>query len=300
MIRRLPRKPKYASVPTDFGIEVRSMTKALRGRLILDRVDLEVRRGTLAVLEGSNGAGKTTLIRSLATVVAPDSGTVLVNGYDVVRQSLDVRRSIGVSFANERSLYWRINAFENLELFGKIAGLAKPAIAERSVDLLEQLRLMDVSRLQVARLSTGQRQRLMVARAFLTDPAVVLLDEPFRGIDGEGLHSIIDLVTDRVGHGTTALIVAPLIDAIVPAADRTYRIQDGRIWPTGADRSAGGQGDHGNPGDQGNPSDDGDPGATGNPGDERSQGADGSAATAGAVEPEGRLPQTGGRVGEHP
>jgi ABC-2 type transport system ATP-binding protein len=185
MIRRLPRKPKYASVPTDYGIEVRSMTKALRGRLILDRVDLEVRRGTLAVLEGSNGAGKTTLIRSLATVVAPDSGTVLVNGYDVVRQSLDVRRSIGVSFANERSLYWRINAFENLELFGKIAGLAKPAIAERSVDLLEQLRLMDVSTLQVARLSTGQRQRLMVARAFLTDPAVVLLDEPFRGIDGE-------------------------------------------------------------------------------------------------------------------
>lgn len=236
MIRRLHAIRSNGAVSTDYGIEVRDLTKALRGRVILDGVDLAVPRGTLALLEGSNGTGKTTLIRTLATVVAPDGGSVVVNGYDVVRQSLDVRRSIGVSFANERSLYWRINAFENLELFGKIAGLAKPVISARSEELLERVHLMAVSTLQVARLSTGQRQRLMVARALLTDPAVVLLDEPFRGIDGEGLDSIIDLVAERVGRGTTALIVAPLIDAIVPAADATFEIRDGRIHPTGKGR----------------------------------------------------------------
>jgi ABC-type multidrug transport system ATPase subunit len=218
--------------PGSDGIEVRGVTKSLRGRLILDHVDLTVPRGSLAVMEGSNGAGKTTLVRTLATVVAPDAGTARVSGYDVVRQSLDVRRCIGVSFANERSLYWRINSFQNLELFGKIAGLPKRVIASRSAELIERLGIGHVSLNQVARMSTGQRQRLMVARALLTEPAVILLDEPFRGIDEEGLGSILGLVKERVAKGVTALIVAPLVDAILPAADATYIISGGVIRST--------------------------------------------------------------------
>jgi ABC-2 type transport system ATP-binding protein len=225
-------RPRRTSGPTPDGIEVQGVTKSLRGRLILDHVDLTVPRGSLTVMEGSNGAGKTTLVRTLATVVAPDAGTARVNGYDVVRQSLDVRRSIGVSFANERSLYWRINSFQNLELFGKIAGLPKRVIASRSADLIERLGINHVALNQVARMSTGQRQRLMVARALLTDPAVILLDEPFRGIDEEGLGAILGLVKERVANGVTALIVAPLVDAILPAADATYIISGGVIRPT--------------------------------------------------------------------
>jgi ABC-type multidrug transport system ATPase subunit len=215
------------------GIEVRGVTKRLRGRLILDGVDLTVPRGTLAVMEGSNGAGKTTLVRTLATVVSPDAGTAVVNGYDVVRQSLEVRRSVGVSFANERSLYWRLDSYQNLELFGKIAGLPKKVIAARSADLIERLGILHVADGQVARMSTGQRQRLMVARALLTEPVVILLDEPFRGIDEEGLGSILGLVKERVDQGATALIVAPLADAILPSADATYMIAGGVIRPTG-------------------------------------------------------------------
>ena len=226
-------RSRRAGQPDSDGIEVAGVTKSLRGRLILDHVDLTVPRGTLAVMEGSNGAGKTTLVRTLATVVAPDSGTARVNGYDVIRQSLDVRRTIGVSFANERSLYWRINSFQNLELFGKIAGLPKRIIASRSADLIERLGIAHVAQGQVARMSTGQRQRLMVARALLNDPAVILLDEPFRGIDEEGLAAILGLVKERVADGATALIVAPLIDAITPAADATYIVSGGVIRPTG-------------------------------------------------------------------
>ena len=150
-----------------------------------------------------------------------------------------------MSFANERSLYWRINAMENLELFGKIAGLSKTAIAQRSADLLEQLRLVSVSTLQVSMLSTGQRQRLMVARALLTDPAVMLLDEPFRGIDGEGLDAILELVIARVDMGATALIVAPVIDAIARFADAVFEIRDGTIRPTGTGPKAGASGSDG-------------------------------------------------------
>jgi ABC-2 type transport system ATP-binding protein len=239
--RRHKAQPQTSDQPN--GIELCGIGKSLRGRRILHDVDLTVPRGTIAVVEGDNGAGKTTLVRILATVVSPDSGTALINGCNVATQGLAVRRSIGVSFANERSLYWRINAFQNLELFGKIAGLSKRVIAERSATLVEELDLMPVARGQVARMSTGQRQRLMVARALLTDPSVILLDEPFRGLDQSGLEALLGLVAKRAQGGATTLIVAPLIAAVLPLADSTYRIESGTIraaLPTGNDDRAGG------------------------------------------------------------
>ncbi len=207
------------------------MSKALRGKPILADADLVVPKGTVALVEGENGAGKTTLVRVLATVVTPDCGSAEVNGYDVVSQALMVRRSVGVSFANERSLYWRINAFQNLELFGKIAGLSKATISKRSSGLLEELHLLGVAAGQVAHMSTGQRQRLMVARALLTEPAVLLLDEPFRGLDEQGVNILIDLVRKRALAGTTVLIVAPLVEAVLSIADAAYRIDGGRSRP---------------------------------------------------------------------
>lgn len=161
------------------------------------------------------------------------------NGFDVTRESIQVRRSIGVSFANERSLYWRINGFENLELFGKISGLSKSVIRDRSAELLDALHLTEVATGQVARMSTGQRQRLMVARALLTDPDLLLLDEPFRGLDEDGLKALIELVEARVRTGVTALIVAPQIEAVLPIADATYRIDNGSIVATSTNRLGG-------------------------------------------------------------
>lgn len=234
--RRTNDGPVSDGNPSGDGIEVRGLSKALRGRAILTNADLVVPRGTVAVVDGDNGAGKTTLVRILATVVSPDKGTVRVNGYDVTGQSLQVRRSIGVSFANERSLYWRITGFQNLELFGKIAGLSKSVIGERSAALLDALDLTEVAANQVARMSTGQRQRLMVVRALLTDPAVVLLDEPFRGLDEDGLHALLGLVARRARDGLTALIVAPQIDAVLPVANATFRIEDRSLVPTSTSR----------------------------------------------------------------
>jgi ABC-type multidrug transport system ATPase subunit len=234
---RSHRRARSRATRSAQGIEVRGVTKALRGREILRGVDLEVPRGTVAVIEGDNGAGKTTLVRILATVVTPDSGSVVVNGFDAIGRGIEVRRSIGVSFANERSLYWRINAFQNLELFGKIAGLKKSVIAERSTALIGELHLTAVAGGQVSRMSTGQRQRLMVARALLTNPSTVLLDEPFRGLDEEGLQTLLDLVTSRARAGTTVLIVAPLIEAVLSVADATYRIDGGMVRPITPERA---------------------------------------------------------------
>ena len=211
------------------GIEVRGISKTLRGRCILDNVDLVVPKGTVAVIQGDNGAGKTTLVRILATVVLPDSGTANVNGYDVVKQSLGVRRSIGVSFANERSLYWRITGFQNLELFGRISGLSKRVIARRADEICDALSIGEVALGRVSRMSTGQRQRLMVARALLSWPPVLILDEPFRGLDDEGLQALIDIVKKRAAAGMTVVITAPIIEAVLPLADRSYHIEGGQL-----------------------------------------------------------------------
>jgi len=213
------------------GIVVEGVSKALRGRVILNKVSLSVPKGSIAVVEGDNGAGKTTLIRILAAVVLPDAGTVTVNGFDLARQSLSVRRSIGVSFANERSLYWRITGQQNLEMFGRIAGLSKKSLKSRAAEICDELRIRDVVSNRVARMSTGQRQRLMVARALLSDPAVLLLDEPFRGLDEDGLEALLAIVRRRAAMGMTILIVAPLIGAVLPVADAAYRIADGALTP---------------------------------------------------------------------
>jgi ABC-type multidrug transport system ATPase subunit len=211
------------------GIETEGLSKTLRSRPILVDVDLVVSRGSIAVVEGGNGAGKTTLVRMLSTVVKPDSGRAYVNGFDVQKESYDVRRSIGVSFANERSLYWRVTGFQNLELFGQMAGLSKKTVICRAAEICDELRIADVAQGRVSRMSTGQRQRLMVARALLANPSVLLLDEPFRGLDEDGLEALINIVRDRAAKGMTILIVAPLVEAILPVANATYRIKDRRL-----------------------------------------------------------------------
>jgi ABC-type multidrug transport system ATPase subunit len=211
------------------GVEIVGLSKSLRGHLILDSLDLSVPEGAIAVIEGANGTGKTTLVRILATVISPDSGSVRVGGYDARRQSLGVRRAIGVSFANERSLYWRLNGFQNLELFGRIAGLSRRTIAQRSTTICNDLQIADVCLGGVAQMSTGQRQRLMVARALLVEPSVLILDEPFRGLDAEGLDALNAIVTNEAAKGVTVLIVAPVVDPVLSIADATYRLEAGRL-----------------------------------------------------------------------
>ena len=211
------------------GIVIEGLGKSLRGHTILDNLSLTVPRGSVAVVEGSNGAGKTTLIRVLATVVTPDTGTVSVNGFDAVRNPAAIRASVGVSFANERSLYWRITGYQNLELFGRIAGLSKGTIERRSAEILDSLVMADIATKPVAQMSTGQRQRLMIARALIMNPEVLLLDEPFRGLDDVGLQALIALVRDQRARGLTTLIVAPLIDAVRALDAATYRLHEGAL-----------------------------------------------------------------------
>ena len=146
-------------------------------------VSFEVDTGEIFGLIGRNGAGKTTLTKIVATLVQPTAGSVAVHGHDSVDDDEHVRRLIGLSTAEERSFYWRLTSEQNLMFFARLHGLPDRTAKQRIKDLFGKLELDEVARRRFGELSTGNKQRLAVARALLSDPQVLLLDEPTRSLD---------------------------------------------------------------------------------------------------------------------
>ena len=146
-------------------------------------VSFEVQTGEIFGLIGRNGAGKTTLTKIVATLVQPTTGSVSVHGYDSVRDDEHVRRQVGLATAEERSFYWRLTSEQNLMFFARLHGLSDRAARQRIRDLFAKLELDEVARRRFGELSTGNKQRLAVARAMLASPPVLLLDEPTRSLD---------------------------------------------------------------------------------------------------------------------
>lgn len=146
-------------------------------------VSFGVNTGEIFGLIGRNGAGKTTLTKIVATLVQPTTGSVSVRGHDSVSDDEHVRREIGLSTAEERSFYWRLTAEQNLLFFARLNGLSDRAAKPRIKDLFAQLELDEVAKRRFGELSTGNKQRLAVARALLASPPVLLLDEPTRSLD---------------------------------------------------------------------------------------------------------------------
>lgn len=158
-------------------------------------VSFDVRRGEIFGLIGRNGAGKTTLTKIVATLVQPTSGTVTVNGFDSVDNDESVRMQVGLAGAEERSFYWRLTPEQNLMFFARLYGLRDREAKQQINRLFETLELEDAARRRFGELSTGNKQRLAVARALLASPPVLLLDEPTRSLDPLAASQMRELIT---------------------------------------------------------------------------------------------------------
>jgi ABC-2 type transport system ATP-binding protein len=167
----------FRRVRAFFRRPVKEPVEALRD------VSFAVETGEIFGLIGRNGAGKTTLTKIVATLVQPTTGSVSVHGHDSVHQDEQVRREIGLATAEERSFYWRLTAEQNLMFFARLHGLSDRAAKQRINELFAQLELEEGARRRFGELSTGNKQRLAVARAMLANPPVLLLDEPTRSLD---------------------------------------------------------------------------------------------------------------------
>ncbi len=194
-------------------------------------VSFDVYRGEIFGLIGRNGAGKTTLTKIVATLVQPTRGTVTVNGFDSVQDDEKVRVQVGLSGAEERSFYWRLTSEQNLLFFARLYGLADRVAKERIAALFAQLELEDVRRKRFGELSTGNKQRLAVARALLPDPPVLLLDEPTRSLDPLAASRMRELIKTlaRQDPPVTILFTSHNLAEVETLCSRVAIISAGKI-----------------------------------------------------------------------
>ena len=195
----------------------------------VDGVDLRIERGEVFGLLGPNGAGKSTTIRMLCTLLEPTSGTAYVNGFDIIKQSNQVRQNLGTVLAGERSIYWKLTARENLEYFAALYHLP-PEVAHRRVDeLLDRMELNARANELVEKFSTGMKQRVAIARALLARPPILLLDEPTLGLDPQAARRVRELVTELKAEGHTILLTTHYMEEADQLSDRIGIIDQGKV-----------------------------------------------------------------------
>jgi ABC-2 type transport system ATP-binding protein len=204
-----------------------------RVRAVQD-VSLTVERGEIFGLIGANGSGKSTLIRVLSSLVIADAGDVTVFGYDVERQSMEARQLINRVSADP-SFFGQMTPLENLLFFGRVYGLAAADVKVRSVDIMSRLGLTDEQQHQMVKeLSRGQQQKIAVARAFLTSPVLMLLDEPTTGLDPRSKRDVQTFVREvQRDHDATIFLTSHDMAEVEALCDRIAFLVGGRVVAAG-------------------------------------------------------------------
>ncbi|HEV2131435.1 MAG TPA: ABC transporter ATP-binding protein [Longimicrobiaceae bacterium] len=203
---------------------------------VIRDVTCEIGEGEFFGLLGPNGAGKTTLFKMLATLVLPDEGAATIAGYDVVRDAALVRRVLAPVIADERSLYWRLSARENLKLFAVLHRLDNAEIRARVEEVLRAVGLEDTAEKMVGQFSSGMKQRLLIARALLSRPRVLLLDEPTRSLDPISARRFRLFLREEIlgRQGCTVLLATHNTEEALELCDRVAVLDRGRLLAVGS------------------------------------------------------------------
>jgi sodium transport system ATP-binding protein len=213
-------------------IEFDGLTKAYGDLLAVDCLTLEVRPGEVYALLGANGAGKTTALRCLSTLLRPTGGTARVDGHDVRTDAIGARGSLGFLSAS-MGLYERLTARELLEYFGRLQGLDGARLRQTVDDHLELFEIVGFQDRLCGSLSTGQRQRVSIARAVLHDPPVLILDEPTLGLDILSGRNIFAFIHTARMRKRAVLFSTHQMDEVELLADRVGVLTNGRLVAEG-------------------------------------------------------------------
>jgi lipopolysaccharide export system ATP-binding protein len=219
-------------------LKVRGLVKNYGRRRVVDGVDFEVNPGEIVGLLGPNGAGKTTTFRMTCGLVDPDAGHVSLAGQDVTNWPMYRRAKDGGMgyLAQESSVFRKLSVQKNLLGVMEFLGMNRKVRTRRCEQLMEQFGIQHLRKSRAMSLSGGERRRLEIARALVSDPQIILLDEPFTGIDPVTIDSVQAIIRDLRDRGISILITDHQVRETLEITDRSYVIRGGRVLCHGRPR----------------------------------------------------------------
>jgi ABC-2 type transport system ATP-binding protein len=215
-----------------YAIEVSALHKSFGKVHALRGIDLAVPRGSVLGMLGPNGAGKTTAVRVLTTLLRPDSGRVVIEGYDVVRDAAAVRRRIGLA-GQATAIQLELTGRENLEIMGRLSHMPRGSVRGRAAGLLERFDIADAADRPAKTYSGGMQRRLDLAASLIAEPSVLFLDEPTTGLDPVGRLGMWEIIRELVGRGTTLLLTTQYLDEADELANTVVVVDHGRVIASG-------------------------------------------------------------------
>lgn len=219
-------------------VEVNELSKSFfdpkRGEIrAVDHVSFSAQPGRILGLLGVNGAGKTTTLRMLSTVISPGNGLAIVGGFDISKDPARVREIIGF-VSGSTGLYGRLSAKECLEYFGQLYGLSGAKLSEALSLVSEKLNLHDFLNQLCDKLSTGQKQRVSIARAIIHNPPIMFFDEPTAGLDVLASQSIMEFIEGCRDQGKTVIFSTHIMSEVERLCDDVVVIHEGRVRASGS------------------------------------------------------------------
>ncbi|AXX17259.1 LPS export ABC transporter ATP-binding protein [Leptospira borgpetersenii serovar Ceylonica] len=212
-----------------------NLIKVYNKRKVVDGASFNIKKGEVVGLLGPNGAGKTTSFYMSVGFVKPDSGKVYIDGQDVTESPMHIRARLGVGYlAQEASIFRKLTVAENLEAILETMNLSRTEIIKRRDELLIELQIMRVANQKGYTLSGGERRRCEIARALVTNPDFILLDEPFAGVDPIAVKDIQTVIGSLKERGLGILITDHNVRETLKITDRAYIMYSGRILISGS------------------------------------------------------------------
>jgi lipopolysaccharide export system ATP-binding protein len=215
-------------------LQTNELVKIYSGRVVVDKVSVSIGRQSIVGLLGRNGAGKTTTFRMIMGMVVPNSGEVFLKGHDVTKLPMYKRARLGIGYlSQEPSIFQKLSVRDNLLAILETMSLTADERRRRADILIERFGLSEVAESQGRFLSGGERRKLEIARAMVTEPSLILLDEPFSGVDPIAVEDLQQQIRDLVAHGVSILITDHNVERTLEVVDQAFIIDHGKVIAAG-------------------------------------------------------------------
>jgi lipopolysaccharide export system ATP-binding protein len=215
-------------------LETKGLAKTYDGRQVVKGVDITVKRGEIVGLLGPNGAGKTTTFYMIVGIVPPNKGSIVFDNHEITNMSIHERARFGIGYlSQEASIFRKLTVEDNIKAILETLSISRPERKRRLASLLEELNIAHLAKNKAYTLSGGERRRLEITRALVTNPSFILLDEPFSGIDPIVVNEAQEIIKELKAKGLGILLTDHNVRETLAITDRAYLISEGSILISG-------------------------------------------------------------------